>query len=174
MYSEVLHYDVHNKTNPMRAREGRARRILIKTKIIIIPAPRAKRKGEDRAIIPGASTPLSPPRRVRYISLSSLAFLFPVSTPRKAARDGGRGSSGDGRPHPRLPLVVMVVAQLGVLLGCQLVRALRRPIVHPASRGSQRRCGHRVLSCVSSAGGVAMWGVLTSWLSYFPVLPDTS
>ena len=114
MYSEVLHYDVHNKTNPTRAREGRARRILIKMKIIIIPTPRAKRKGEDRAIIPGASTPLSPPRHVCYISLSSLAFLFPVSTPRKAARDSGQGSSGDGCPHPRLPLVVVVVAQLGV------------------------------------------------------------
>ena len=143
-------------------------------KIIIIPAPCAKHKGEDRAIIPGASTPLSPPRRVCYISLPSLAFLFPVSTLRKAAHNGSWGSSGDGRPHPRLPLVVMVIAQLGVLLGCQLVHALHHPIVHPASRGSQRWCGHRVPSHFSSAGGVAMWGVLTSWLSYFPVLPDTS
>ena len=151
-----------------------ARRILIKTKIIIIPAPRAKRKGEDRATILGASTPLSPPRHVRYISLSSLAFLFPISTLQKAARDGGQGSSGDGHPHPCLPLVVMVVTQLGVLLGCQLVCALHRPIVHPVSRGLQRGCGHRVPSRVSSAGGVAMWRVLTSWLSYFPVLPDTS
>ena len=155
-------------------REGRARRILIKMKIIIIPAPRTKCKGEDRAIILGASTPLSPPCHVHYISLSSLAFLFPISTLRKAACDGGQGSSGDGCPHPCLPLVVVVVAQLGVLLGCQLIHALHHPIVHPVNRGLQRRCGHRVPSCVLSAGGVAMWGVLTLWLSYFPVLPDTS
>ena len=62
-----------------------------------------------------------------------------------------------------------------LLSWCQLVPALRCPVVHPASRGSQWRCGHRVPSRVSSAGGVAMrQGVLTSWLSHFPELSDTS
>ena len=142
-------------------------------KIIIIPTPTQNAR-EDRAIIPGASTPLSSPPRVHYVFLLSLAFLFPISTLQTAAHDSGQGSSGDGCPHPCLPLVVVVIAQLGVLLWCQLVHALCHPIVHPVSRGSQWQCGHRVLSHVSSAGGVAMWGVLTLWLSYFPVLPDTS
>ena len=56
----------------------------------------------------------------RYLSLSSLALLLlPLSTPRTVARDGGWGSCngdrGGGRPRPRLPLVLVVVAQLGVL-----------------------------------------------------------
>ena len=152
MYSELLHCDVHNKTNPTQAQEGRARRILIRTKIIIIPAPARNARGGSchppgciDTGVSSSSSSLCPP--------SSLAFLLPIPTPRTVARDGSRGSSGDGRPHPRLPLVVVVVAQLGVLSWCQLVRALRRPVVHPASRGSQRRCGHRAPSYVSSAGG---------------------
>src|SRR6266567_8652292 len=47
MYSEVLHYYVHNKTNPTQTREGRARRILIKTKIIS-PAPTQNRAYQHR------------------------------------------------------------------------------------------------------------------------------
>jgi hypothetical protein len=61
MYSERPHYCVHNKTNPTQTQGGRARRILISTKIIIIPAPTQK-AGEDRAI-PGAPTPFSPRHR---------------------------------------------------------------------------------------------------------------
>jgi hypothetical protein len=58
----------------------------------------------------------------RYLSLSSLALLLlPLSTPRTVARDGGWGpcngdrGGGHPRPHPRLPLVIVVVAQLGVV-----------------------------------------------------------
>jgi hypothetical protein len=235
MYSEVLHYYVHNKTNATQTREGRARRILIGTKKK--SHPHAKR-GEGSCHHPGcvdgaasssSSSPFPRPchrRRVRYFSRSSLAFLLPVSTPRTVARDGGWGSGGgggdggDGHPRPRLPLVVVVLAQLEVLGHClslcfhpvsscsqrqlafvilsfhprsilrtvassgsgghcfspsfsscsplppreQLLAAAvggavmvsARPVVHPVSRGSQRRCRRRVPSRISSAGGVAV------------------
>jgi hypothetical protein len=44
------------------------------------------------------------PGHACYLSLSSLASLLPISTPRAVARSGGWGcSGGGGHPHPRLP-----------------------------------------------------------------------
>jgi hypothetical protein len=58
---------------------------------------------------------------------------------------------------------------------CQLIPAVRRPTLHPASRGSQRWCGRRGCRLVFHQLEVAMWQeVLTSCLSHFPGLPDTS
>ena len=176
MYLEVLHYYVYD---PAQTWEGRARRILIRTKNKNKKScPHAKRRGEDHAIVLGALPFARPCHRchVHYFSLSSLAFLLPVSTLRTVACNGSWGSGGDdsdGCPHPHLPLVIIVSCPpsccaphfhpvssclwwLGVLSWCQLIPAIRRPIVHPVSRGLQQRCGHRVLSHVLSAGGVAM------------------
>ena len=76
-------------------------------------------------------------------------------------------------PFP--PRKQLLAAAVQVLSWCQLDPAVRRPVAHPASRGSQQWCGlGGAVSCFVS-WGVAMWlGVLTSCLSHFPGLPDTT
>src|SRR6266567_2949203 len=99
MYSEVLHYYVHNKTNPTQTQEGRARRILIKTKII---SPTPMQNAEDPAIVLGASTLLSPPPPRHFpvpviivVSATSPCRPWPSCSPfppRTVACDGSWGS----------------------------------------------------------------------------------
>jgi hypothetical protein len=169
MYSEELHYYVHNKTNATQTREGRAR-ILIRMKIIIIP-PRKMQGREDRAIVLGASMPLFPRHR---------HHCFPVPVIVVVSATSPRQPGPSCSPFPLVLVMLPISTPWAVARGgswgwCQLVPALHRPVVHPVSRGSQQQWGRRVPSCVSSAGGAAMWqGVLTLWLSHFPGLPDSS
>src|SRR6266567_5586091 len=176
MYSEVLHYYVHNKTNPTQTREGRARRILIKTKIIS-PAP--TQNAEDRAIVLGASTPLSPPppppRRfpvLVVIAATSPCHPWPSCSPFPPRAQLPATAVGG-------PVVVVVVMAVLVLAfpwsswssqswGCWVVACrsvviflpvvvvvVRVPVssfgrtaprLHPASSCSQRRLAFVVLS----------------------------
>jgi hypothetical protein len=71
-------------------------------------------------------------------------------------------------PHFR-PMTSCLQWQLGVLSWCQLVSALRRPVVHPASRGLQQLFGHRVPSQLEQL----QWGrgVLTSWFPLSSLIP---
>jgi len=62
----------------------------------------------------------------------------------RAAAVGVVVSSPRSRRAPRFhPASSCSRRQLGVLPWCQLVPAIRRPVVHPASRGWQRWSGHR-------------------------------
>jgi hypothetical protein len=116
MYSEVLHYYVHKKTNPLTQTQGGSATTLIKPKKIPTPTQNM-----------GRGSPSSWVRRCRcllaivvvvvvvvivavspcLLSSSSLALLLPVSTPRAVARSGGSwgccGGGGAGRPCPCLP-----------------------------------------------------------------------
>ncbi len=199
MYSEVLHYYVHNKTNPTQTREGRARRILIKTKIIS-PAP--TQNAEDRAIVLGASTPLSPPPPpprcfpvLVVIAATSPCHPWPSCSPFPPRAQLPATAVGG----PVVVVVVMAVLVLafpwsswsshswgcwvvacrsvviflpvvvgGGLSWCQLVPALRRPVVHPASRGSQRRCGRGAVTCFVSWGSCNVAGALPCGYSTSP------
>src|SRR6266567_6737047 len=202
MYSEVLHYYVHNKTNPTQTREGRARRILIKTKIIS-PAP--TQNAEDRAIVLGALTPLSPPppppRRfpvpvVIVVSATSPCRPWPSCSPfppreqLPATAVGGpvvvvvvvmavlvlafpwsswsSHSWGCWVVACRSVVIFLPVVVGGGLSWCQLVPALRRPVVHPASRGSQRRCGRGAVTCFVSWGSCNVAGALPCGYSTSP------
>ena len=98
MYSEVLHYYVHNKTNTTQMREGRARRILIRMKRK--SRPHAKRGG-DRAIVLGASTAL-PPLLPRH------HFPVPVIVVMSATSPGHPWPSCSPFP-PREQLLTMAV-----------------------------------------------------------------
>ncbi len=181
MYSEVLHYYVHNKTNPTQTREGRARRILIKTKIIS-PAP--TQNAEDRAIVLGASTPLSPPppppRRfpvLVVIAATSPCRPWPSCSPFPPRAQLPATAVGG-------PVVVVVMAVLILAFpwlswlshswGCWVVGCRTVVIFLPVVVGggavmvsarpcpSSSRCppceqGGVVPSRVLSAGEVAMW-----------------
>ena len=112
--------------------------------------------------MPSLSSPF-PHAHYLSLSLSSLALLFPVSTPRTVAYGGGSGccggGDGGGRLQPRLPLVV-VVAQLGcarcsvviplpvvVVVGVPVSSpGLAAPRLHPASSCSERRLAVVVMS----------------------------
>src|SRR6266567_3542477 len=201
MYSEVLHYYVHNKTNPTQTREGRARRILIKTKIIS-PAP--TQNAEDRAIVLGALTPLSPPppppRRfpvpvVIVVSATSPCRPWPSCSPFPPREQLPATAVGG-------PVVVVVVVMAVLVLafpwsswsshswGCWVVACrsvviflpvvvvvVRVPVssfgriapcLHPASRGSQRRCGRGAVSCFVSWGSCNVAGALPRGYSTSP------
>ena len=122
---------------------------------------------------PLAALPPSPPRE--QLLAAAVAFVILSFHPRSTLRTVASSGSGGHSFSPSFSSCSPLPPREQLLSWCQLVPALRCPVVHPASRGSQRQCGRRVPSRVSSAGGVAMWqGVLTSWLSHFPELSDTS
>jgi hypothetical protein len=116
-----------------------------------------------------------------------LALLLPIPTPQAAAVGRRRpvlppANSGEQRRwgrcfSPSFSSCPVSTPRLGVpsWSWCQLIPAVRRPTLHPASRGSQRWCGRRGCRLVIHQLEVAMWQeVLTSCLSHFPGLPDTS
>jgi hypothetical protein len=78
--------------------------------------------------------------------------------------------------HPHFhPACSCLWWQFGVLLWCPFDPAINHPVVHSVSRGLQQWCGHRGCCLMfQQLGEFAMWrGVLTSWSSHLPGLPDT-
>jgi hypothetical protein len=72
-------------------------------------------------------------------------FFHRRSTPRIVASSGSGvvvSPPRSGRA-PRFHPASSCSRRLGVPSWCQLVPAVRHPVVHPASRGSQRWCGRR-------------------------------
>jgi hypothetical protein len=137
-------------------------------------------------VVPVSSLGLAPhPHPASSCSQRRLAVVVlsfhPRPTPRTVASSGGGFIVSPPRsrraPHFH-PASSCSRWRLGVPSSswCQLVLAVRRPTVHPASRGSQRWCGCRGCRLMfRQLEKVAMWqDALTSCLSHFPGLPDTS